>query len=264
MRKPVDPGTPEEAWRRRRRLMWVTVAAVGVVVGSVLAYVALQPGPPLRILSVSVSPEPGVPDQPLTVTAHIQGGTFLRPVGVSADYVSFFAYEAGGGGGLYAKGGDTYSGTVGPFPNGTAVWIVVVASDGQSTRSSNGLTVDVGLVPEGGPSGLRLTTVVLDPPQPTSLDMPKVTVNVTSAANVTSVTLAYVGFSASGGGSGMTAMFPTPSGDYYIPLFGTFGGTPSGMTTVGAVWMYRIGAEDSTGNTVLSPIYNFTVASPTG
>ncbi len=263
MRNEVHPEAPGEAPPHRRRLLGIGIAVAVAIVGSVLAYLASQPGPPLRILDVRVSPDPGVPGQPMTVTARIEGGTFLRPLGVSAEYTSFFAYGSGGGAGLYARGGDAYSGTVGPFPNGTAVWVVVVASDG-ATRRYAGVTVEVGQVLQGGPSGLRINSVILDPPQPTSLDMPEVIVNVTGAANLTSVTFAYTGFSASGGGSGMTAMFPTASGDYYTPLFGTFGGTPSGMTAVGATWVYRIAAQDDTGNTVLSPAYNFTVASPLG
>ena len=261
MRKPVDSDTGESTPRHRRRMLWVTVAVALAIVGGIFAYLAFQPGPPLRILDASVSPDPGLPGQAITVTAHIRGGTFLRPLGVSAEYASFFASGSGGGMGLYAKGANTYAGTVGPFPNGTAVWIVIVASDG-AARSYVSLTVDVGQVLQGGQSGLRINRVTLDPPRPTSLDMPNVTVNVTSAADLTSVTFAFTGLSSAGGGTGMTAMFPTTSGDYYTPLFGSFGGTPSGLTAVGAIWIYRIAAQDDTGNTVLSPDYNFTVASP--
>lgn len=266
MRTPVAPGSPEEeARRRRKRLIVLGLLIAAVLVGAVVAYILVQPGPPLKILSVSVSPDPAVPDQRLTVTAQIQGGSFLAPVGVMMNANTFFANVGGGGGSLLPRGGGTYSGSLGPFPNGTAVWIVVSATAGGVTRQSGSLTVDVGTVPQDGASGLRLNAVVLNPPQPTPLDMPVLTANITSAATITDVTLSLVWF-ASGqysGGSGTTGMSTTSSGNYTTtPLYGFGGGPGTGGTTVGTVWLYRIGAQDSTGNTLLSPVYNFTVSSP--
>ncbi len=266
MRTPVAPGSPAEAARRRRRrLILLTLVIVAIVAGGVIAYILAQPGPPVKILSVSVSPDPAVPDQPLTVTAQVQGGSFLAPLSVMMTANAFFGYQGGGGGTLFSRGGGTYSGNLGPFPSGTAVWIVVTATAGGVTRQSGSLTVDVGTVPQGGASGLRLNAVVLNPPQPTPLDMPVLTANITSAANITDVTLCLVWF-ASGqysGGSGTTGMWTTPSGNYTsTPIYGWGGGPGMGGTAVGTVWLYRIGAQDSTGNTVLSPVYSFTIASP--
>ncbi len=264
MRDATGPGTSPRTLLRRRTSM-LALAAAAVVVGAVVAYMALQPGPPLRILSVAFSPDPGSPAQPLTVTAVVQGGTFLRPAAVSGTYLGFFAWAGAGGLGFRAAGGQSYSATIGPFSNGTALWIEVTASDGQ-TRQSVDSMVDVGEVIQGGPSGLRLSSVVLDPPQPTSLDMPRVYVNVSSSAEIAQVNLACLSTAGSGGrGSGVggvSAMYPMSSGGYYIPFFGTFSASDTGSDTPGSFWVYRIAAADLTGNTVLSPVYNFTVRSP--
>lgn len=268
MRKAVNPQVPGEGSRHPRRVLWMAVVIAVAIVGSLLGYAALQPGPPLRILGVDVSPNPAVPDQPVTVTASVQGGTFLAPVSVMVEYNSFFTGGATGGGSLFSRGGGAYSTTIGPFPNGTTVWLVVVASDGGGFQVSDSYTVDVGVVPRGGPSGLRLVSVQLDPPKPTSLDQPVVTVNVTSAASLTDVSLhvmhffASSGATASGGGGGL--MESTGPGTYTSVSLFAVAGASSGITAVGTVWLYRIGATDSTGNTVLSPAYNFTVGSPTG
>ncbi len=266
MRTPVQPGSPEEAARRRRRrLIVLALVAVAIVAGAVAAFVLLQPGPPMRILSVTVSPDPAIPDQPFTVTAQVQGGSFFAPVSVMATMNAFFTNPSGGGGSLFSRGGGTYSGTFGPFPNGTAVWLVITANSGGTTLVSPSYTVDVGTVTQGGASGLRLNTVVLNPPQPTSLDMPVVTANITSAATITDVSLSLMWF-ASGqysGGSGLGAVAKAASGNYTTtPLYGWGGGPMGGGTAVGTLWLYRISAEDSSGNVLLSPVYSFTVASP--
>ncbi len=266
MRTPVAPDTPEAAsLRRRKRLIVLTIVVAAVVIGAVVAYVLLQPGAPLRILSVTVSPDPASPDQPFTVTAQVQGGSFFAPVSVMATLNSFFSNPSGGGGTLLSQGGGSYSRAFGPFPNGTAVWLVVTATSGGTTLISPSDTVAVGTLPVGGASGLRLNSIALRPPQPTSLDMPVVSANITSAANITTVSLSMMWFAKGqySGGSGLTGLTTTASGNYTsTPLFGFGGGPMSGGTQVGTVWLYRIGAEDSSGNALLSPVYNFTVASP--
>ncbi len=265
MRTPVAPDSPEEAARRRRRrLIVLALVAVAIVAGAVAAYALLQPGPPVRILSLTVSPDPGVPDQPLTVRAEIQGGSFLAPLSVMLTYESFFADPGGGGRSLLSAGGGSYSATIGPYPNGTAVWFLVAASDGRTVQRSTDLTVDVGSV-GGGPSNLRVSWVRLTPPVPTPLDAPVVTANVTSTALVTDVFLSVAWFAAGGNSAGSSggSMTTDASGNYTsLPLFLTAVGPSSAATAVGTLWVYRIGIQDSLGNVLLTPVYNFTVASP--
>lgn len=267
MRTPVATETPEGASRRKRRLLLITIAVSVVVVGSVVAYLLLQPGPPLDLLGVSLSPNPATPDQPITVTAQVQGGTFLAQVSVLLQYTAFFTGGPSGGSTMFHKGGETYATTIGPFANGTAVWLVVTASDGHGFQLASNLTAEVGTISSGGASGLRINSVVLEPPHPTSLDDPTLTVNVTSSAAVTGVYLSTIYFystarsTASGGGGGQ--MMLNAEGNYTsFPgmLFG-MGPSPYG-TTVGTIWLYRVGAQDSAGHAVLSPVYTFSVALP--
>ena len=270
MRTPIVPPSPDGLDpRKRRRLLWIVAAVVVslVVVGGVLAYVLLQPGASLDLLSASTSPDPAVPDQPITVTARVQGGTFLAPLSVNVDYRSFFTSGLGGGSTLFHGSGDSYSAQVGPFPNGTAVWLIVTAYDSRGFELSGNLTVNVGTLTFGGAAGLRVNSVALEPLHPTSLDIPSLTANVTSPAEVTSVNLASWYFywapgSTSSGGSGGELM-PGADGNYttYPGMLYGIMPEPHG-TTVGTVWFYRIGAQDSAGNVALSPAYTFTVASP--
>ncbi len=249
--------------------MWMAVgiAIAVVVVGGVLATVLLQPGPPLDLLSVSVSPNPVVPDQPVTVTAQVQGGSFLAPLSVSVEYNTFFGTGSSGGSTLFHRSGESYSAAIGPFGNGTAVWLIVTASDGHAFQLSGNLTVIVGTLSQGGATGLRINSVALNPPHPTSLDNPTLTVNVTSSAAVTDVYLttlymyASSGSTSSGGGSG--SMMRDAHGNY-TAFPGMFFGMGPGSygTTVGTIWLYRIGAQDAAGHAVLSPVYTFTVALP--
>ena len=265
VRVPPDGLDP----RKRRRLLWmVTALVVSVaVVGGVLAYLLLQPGPPLDLLSVSTSPDPAVPGQPVTVTARVQGGTFLSPVSVTVQYVSFFTTGTGGGSSLFHGTGESYSAQIDPFPDGTAVWLMVTAFDGHAHELSGNLTVNVGTITSGGPSGLRINSVVLSPSRPTSLDTPSLTANVTSSAAVTNVYLSTKYFywtagSTSSGGSG-GAMMLDSQGNYTTSPGMFYGVMPMPYgTTVGTIWLYRLGAQDSAGDAVLSPVYAFTVASP--
>ncbi len=270
MRKPVSAATPEEqSRRRRRRLLGVVAVVVTVVaiVGAALSYVLLQPGAPLDLLGVRVTPDPAVPDQPLTVTAQVQGGTFLAPLGVSVQYDTFFGTGPSGTSTLFHGSGESYSATVGPFSNGSVLWLIVMASDGRRFEVFGNLTVVVGTLAGEGSSGLRINTVVLNPPHPTSLDVPTLTVNATSSADITRVYLSArfysptVRSSAMGGTSG--DMMPGTQGNYTTFPGMLYGNGPvSSGTTVGTIWFYRVGVQDSAGAAVLSPVYTFTVALP--
>lgn len=268
MRVPAVPGIPEERRQQlRRRLLWMAAAVAVVVIGSVLAYMLLQPGAPLKLLGVSVSPDPAVPDQPIRVTAQVQGGTFLAPLSVAIEYNAFFTGGPSGGSTMFHGSGDAYAATIGPFANGTAVWLVVTASDGRRFQLSANFTVEVGTLTTGWASGLRINSVVLEPPRPTSLDSPTLTVNVTSSATVTNVYLSAMFFyyspkSTSSGGSG-GGLVLDPQGNYTTMPGMLYGMGPGSYgTTVGTIWLYRIAVQDGAANAVLSPVYNFTVALP--
>lgn len=267
MRVPASAGTPEERRRHHRRLLWIAIAVGAVVIGSALAYILLQPGAPLNLLGVSVSPDPAVPDQPIRVTAQVQGGTFLAPLSVELEYESFFTGGPSGGSTMFRGSNEAYSAEMGPFANGTAVWFLVLASDGHRYQLSANFTVDVGTPSHGLPSGLRINSVVLEPTQPTSLDSPALTVNVTSSVSVTSVYLSTMFFylssnSRSSGGTG-GGMVLDPHGNYTTMPGLLYGMGPGSYgTTVGTIWLYRVAVQDGAGNAVLSPVYNFTVALP--
>ena len=269
MRKPAA-GTPEEESRRRRRRLLGIVAVLvtaAVVVVAVLAYVLMQPGPPLDLRSVGFSPDPAVPDETVTVTAHVQGGTFLAPVAAQVSYDSFFGNGPSGSSSLFHVSGDAYTTTIGPFSNGSVVWLVVGASDGHRLEFASNLTLTVGTVSQGGATGLRIDSVVLTPPHPTSLDTPTLPVNATSSAPIESAELSAKYFGVSGyfpSSGGSTGDLQRVSEGNYTSFPGMFFGIMpySYGTTVGTRWFYRVGVQDSAGAAVLSPVYTFTVALP--
>lgn len=270
MRTPAVPESPgTEAVRRRNLLLlFISIALAVVVVGAVFAYVALQPGAPLDLLSVGVSPSPATPGQPIKVTAQIQGGSFFAPLQASMFYAAFFGGQnSGGGGTMFHGSGESYSSTIGPFSNGTQVWIVVTAYDGHAFALSGNYTLDVGTVVGSGAAGLRINSVVLNPPHPTSIDTPSVTVNVTSSAAVTEVLFEAVYFTWSVGSTSSGATgggMQTGANGNYTTYPGTlYGLMPnSSGTSVGTIWLYRVSAQDNAGDTALSPVYTFTVAMP--
>ncbi len=248
-------------------MLGFALVAAAIVVGAVVADLLLQPGLPLDLRGVSFSSNPAAPGETLTVTAQIQGGTLLAPLSVDFWYTPFFGNGPTGGGSVLHHSGEAYSQTIGPFSNGTAVWVVVSASDGRSLQVSANNTLVVGSVLQDGASGIRINSVTLQPPQPNSLDNPTLTVNVTSSAALSGVWLESTYFYAAGGGvssgAGGGTFPPDAHGNYTtMPWFGLVGGGVSYGTSVGTRWFYRVGAQDSTGNAVLSPVYNFTVALP--
>src|SRR5207244_6463092 len=113
----------ERSGKRRLLALPSFLVAVGVGV-TLITYVLLQPGPPLRIMSVAVSPGRPAAGETLTVLAMIQGGTLLKPASASITFATFFGDGGSGGGSMVPIGDTRYQGQLRPFISGTEVWFV--------------------------------------------------------------------------------------------------------------------------------------------
>src|SRR2546429_7510237 len=121
-RIPVERSPLSEERRRKRRLLALLSILVAVGVGvTLITYVLLQPGPPLRIMSVAVSPGRPAAGETVTVLAMIQGGTLLKPASASITFSTFFGDEGSGGGSMVSTGENRNQGGLGPFTKGREV-----------------------------------------------------------------------------------------------------------------------------------------------
>ena len=257
-RIPIERSPLSEAQRRkRRRLAFLSIlVAVGVGV-TLVTYALLQPGPPLRILSVAVSPERPAPGETVTVVATVQGGTLLMPASASITFATFFGDGGSGGGSMAHIGDNRYQRTLGPFANGTEVWFVVSAATGsEGPAISPEMTLDVGAVVRNGSSDIAIAQVTRIPANPDPLDTVVVTAQVTSNSTMLQVSFSWMAFYRNGQGGGGGGMLQDPSGNWttgrmlmpdVMPRFS------------GTVFLYRIAAIDGTRNTVTSAVYNYTL-----
>jgi hypothetical protein len=167
---------------------------------------------------------------------------------VGLGYVAAFGATFAGGASLQPAGSGTYQTTLGPFPPGTEVWFVVVASTLDQAVRSDFRVFQVGTVLRGGPSGLQIDSIARTPELPQSGDSVLVSANITANGNSTDAfvqAFAIVSGAAVGDFSRMNANVTAFSGRLYA--------YPSALVA------YRIVAQDATGNTAVSEAFTFQV-----
>jgi hypothetical protein len=204
---------------------------------------------PVRISSVSYGPENPAPGEPMTVTAQIAGAA-VGPLSVNFQYASYFASVGAGGGPMFRVGPRLYETRVSGFPGGTEVWFVVAASaPGMTPVVSQSFTIDIGSVPRDGASGLRIVDAWHTPDAPRSFESVTIEATVTSTAAIDDVSVAYMAFCPNTPPGGIDPpMSPVAPNHYTFALepLAPCGFAPS------TVYLYRVLAVDSTGNTAVS------------
>lgn len=255
------------------RKVWMVIGTVAVVlailyIAAVIMLVDTRPASsPPQILDVYVSPEHPTSSDDITVTAHVvsDSSAYLQ---VGINYCSFFSSSRSGGSTMLPIGNDLYEIEMTrygiPFPDGTEVWFMVIASVGYGDAViSDSYTFQVGEVLRNGPSGLTIHQVTHTPQEPTTEDDIVVTATIFSDAEITDVELSYMHFLGAYSGSGSSTMI-FESGDNYtgeIAPYEPFPPMPSdGGFSEGQVFYYRVAAMDETGNTALSDVYTFTIS----
>jgi hypothetical protein len=235
-------------------LLLATVAIVSslvVIVTAVASQSSDRYAGPLRIASVTYTPEAPGPGAEILVRAEVVGQLIL-PMDVNLQYATYFERTAAGGGEMVALGDRVYESRVPGFPDGTEVWFVVaVSAPGRDPVVSDSFTIDIGSVPRGSASGLRITEVSHAPAEPMPWEVLTVGATVTSLSPQREVHIAYMAFCPSRPPVGidpeMTMVAPTRY-TFTIETPGECAGMP------GTVLLYRVLAVDATGNTAVSDV----------
>ncbi len=235
---------------------FVTLVAIVALMSVVLvAAVGPRPSPdtvgPIRVASVTYTPETPLPGEKIEVTAHVAGAS-VGPLSVSLQYASYFAAVGAGGGPMFAQGHRTYVATMEGFPSGTEVWFVVAASGpGRTPVVSDSFTLTIGSVPRDGTSGLRITSVWHTPESPQFFDTVTVEAMVTSSAAISDVSIAYMAFCPDRPPGGIDPPMSPVAPNHYSFALEPLGPCGFGPNTI---YLYRVLAVDSTGNTAVSDI----------
>ncbi len=253
------PATSREPDIPRRLLLTIAVAAiVSVAIVSITAFslVPLKPVIP-RIVSVSASPNPGLPNEYITVEAVVESETGSGHPSVSLALEACYAMSISSGESMRRVDGNRYVTQIGPFNDGTEVWLVVAAYGTRGARAVNStLSVSVGNVTKGGPSGLGISRVDHTPLGPTVSDTVVVTATVPSSSNIREVRLLFAYMSAGHLGSGSLDMVSFSSHVFTAEIDDAF--IYGYVFERGTVFIYRIAAIDVTANTAMSETKSFT------
>ena len=238
------------------RPLFALLTGVAVLSTLLLAYaVAIAPRPPAnlvgptRVASVTVAPENPAAGQSIVVRA-VVAGTVVSPLTVMVQYASYFGVVSAGGGTMFPLGDRAYE-LVLPetFPGGTELWLLVaVSAPGMDPVLSDSITIEIGSVPRGGPSGLRITDVTHTPTEPLAFEPVTVEAVVTSTAPIAEVDAAYMSFCRQQGRTIDPPMSPVAPTRFTITIHPT---DLCGSQT-GTLLVYRVLAVDSTGNTAVS------------
>ena len=259
----MNAASPVIESKKVSRKVWAVVIAIVAVLAAAiagLAYVVTAPGPPPRLVSVSYSPTDPTPSDIVTVEVVADGGSFADPLEIGLSYTSYFAGGESGGGGIGGYGVHRGSWQMGPFPNGTEVWLIASASTrAHGATISDEVTFQVGDVLRGGPSGLRFDQVSQTPTTVTTLDDVDITARVVSLSNVTRVQLLSFSFMRSGGGGGGGEPLLETDLDTYTGTIRPFGGPGGSGFERGTIFRYRLAAIDESGNTAVTATSTFTI-----
>jgi hypothetical protein len=249
--------------KKRSKKLWILIVSIVIIVVVVLAtvlyLVVLRPASPLRILSVSISPENPTSSDRVTIVAHVEGGSSLFGPSVNIHHGAYFGDGGSGGGSMIPIGNNRYQSQMRrTIADGTEVWFIVAASTNtEGPIFSENYTFQVGEVIRDGPSDLTIEDVTQSPQEPTSLDTVVVTARIVSKSNITEVRLIDMRFFRFGGGGGSGGMQLESTDNYTGEI--TAHGPGGGGFERGTIHFYRVVAIDETGNTAVSEVYWFTV-----
>lgn len=244
----------ESVVRRRgltKLFMLVTGAAVlsSLLVAAAASYAPVVPSSfagPMRFASIASTPEAPVPWEEISVTARIEGPVF--PATVNLQYAAYFATVEAGTVAMRPVGGRTYEATIGGFPDGTEVWVVVATMDANGNPMiSESFTVPVGTVPRS--PGIRFTDVSHSPESPGFGEVVTVEAHVSSTAPIAEVDVAYMAFCPNRPPAGIDPPMTVVAPQVYRI---TLEPDPVCRFSPGTLVVYRVIARDIYGNTAVS------------
>ncbi len=206
----------------------------------------------LNIVSVSYTPHDPQADDEIIVTARIE-----NCVGASMEFFSYFASGMGGGGTMEHLGGGVYEDYFRSFDDGSEIWFIVIAGDGDGNfQVSDEIIIQVGEIERSDISLLSINNIDYDPRTPKVSDR-----RIDVSAEITSDrTIEYVNFfhlvithgsSFGGGGS-----FSDYDGDNIHEGSFSLGDNP----TDGTIIYFKFAAQDESGNTAVTTTYKLKIS----
>lgn len=257
-----EPSSEEPPASVKRK--WLAIAATGVVVAIIIAvlgynYLGGSPGGHLKINSVTVSPEQPSGQDTLTVTASLDYSSSTA-VSVNLYYETYFNQSGSGQGSMTRRGGGSFDTHIGPFPDGTEVWLFVIAWQGGDMEYYANKTVQVGHVERGGASGLSICCISHTQTQPSPAGELDVSAQVSSSAAITDVVLLFDTYPQTDEPSAGTLRMEVTQPGNYSALLGPSGPFGGRILTNGEHYACRVAARDATGNTALTEIFTMVAA----
>ena len=239
--------------RRFTILLGAVVTAASVLVVGIAWSLPIPPpsGPThLRIESVVVAPTAPGPTDLVIVTARVTG---VRSPAIVLGYAVQFGATVPETPRMDSRGNGEFARTIGPFPDGAEVWLLVAAFVGSfGPVVSEPRTFHVGAPTPDAGTGLRIHRVFLSPDPPQPFSPTSVGADVTSTAPIQSVSLSYVAMGLDGLGGGIVEM---TGGNI------TFWATPP--VGIGpddrVVAAYRVAARDEGGGRAVSAVGTFEI-----
>ena len=242
--------------RRFAILLGAVVTAASVLVVGIAWSLPIPPpsGPAyLRIESVVVAPAAPGPTDLVTVTARVTG---VRSPAVVLGYAVQFGATVPETPRMDTRGNGEFARTIGPFPDGAEVWLLVAASVGSfGPVVSEPRTFHVGAPTPDPGTGLRIRRVFLSPDPPQPFFPTTVGADVTSTATIQSVSLSYVVMGLEGLGGGIVEMTGGNITYWATPPVGI---GPDDRVVAG----YRVAARDEGGGRAVSAVGTFEIERP--
>ena len=254
-----EASTPNHKFDARTIQLLVIITIVSIIIVAVFAFLTWSPRiGTAHILAVTISPNTPSPGETITITAEVESEPTNWQPDVLLEYYAYFASHGKDGGLMHHSGGNFYTRNIGPFLNGTEIWLVVIASLYSKHPDLNAdHIIQIGTVLRGGPSGLLIENLNHTPQQPRRGDTVRITADVTSNATLDEVTLIFSHISSTDFGIANRTMTAQPSGTFAITIENPF--LFGYIYEPGTLIFYRVVTRDATGNTALTLIHSYTI-----
>ena len=258
-----QPSTPIQ----KNTKNWLVLFVVIIIVVSIVVTLFLSMFPfksdEIKINSIMYEPQNPVPGENITITVFVENCSSC-----GLNYKALFK-GGGGTGSMFRINENEYQMEIGPFFNSTEIWFVVSAkSYNGTTIISDDYIVQVGSLERSEITAIEISNISYIPETPTTQNNHFNTIqtiaNVTSNSTITDVYMNYMFFypkSSAGGGGGCTMHYL--SGNLYSAGI-AIGEIPIGdyigkEVPAGTIVLFKISAQDLSGNTVISSTVSFEI-----
>ncbi|UCE37537.1 MAG: hypothetical protein JSW00_19125 [Thermoplasmata archaeon] len=204
----------------------------------------------VKITEVSQNPKYPKAGEEIIITVYVENCS-----GVEFNRMTYFMGGNVGGWGMDKVSDGKYETKIGPFSNGTEVWYIVSASGyNDAIFVTEEYIIQIGEIERSDVTTLAILNIHHSPQNPTTKDS-IVTITADITSNIT-LSLAWFGFAwfsrseqSGRGGKMLYVSGNTYESQIYLPY----------ENKKGTQVYYKIAAQDESGNTAVSPTFNFTI-----